>query len=198
MIRPLVFVWPYAAPFWVLFAVVFLPELLLERQARAMATADQPQDRGSVRVIIIAGRTAVGLAIAIALVLPGATVNRARGLVFVAGLLFLGVGELLRWHGRRMLGRYFTGTVRVLPGQPVITSGAYRWVRHPAYTGAIMIMVGIGLALTNWVSLLILAVLPATAYAVRVRAEEAALLETIGEPYRAYMRHTKRFVPYVF
>lgn len=56
---------------------------------------------------------------------------------------------------------------------------------------------GLGLALTNWISFALLTIVPAVLYWIRVSVEERALLDTIGEPYRAYMARTKRFIPFV-
>jgi protein-S-isoprenylcysteine O-methyltransferase Ste14 len=198
MALPLVFVWPYAFVFWILFLVVFLPEFRLERRARRMAQAHREQDRGSVHIIVLAGRAAFGVGVLAAIILPVATIDPGRSQAFVAGLALLAAGAALRLHARRMLGRHFTGTVAVHRDQPVIRRGVYRWIRHPAYAGAAMIMTGIGFALTNWLSVLVLALVPTIGYGVRISAEERAMLATIGEPYRAYMQRTKRFVPFLF
>ena len=198
MIRPLIFVWPYALGFWLLWALVIVPEIVLERRAAKVAKAHRAQDRGSVTLLHATGDSAFWLALAAAIFVPGATMNVGRAIVFVVGLLMLAAGGLLRQHCFRMLGPYFTGTVVVKPDQPIVERGAYRWVRHPSYTGAMVLMVGAGVALTNWLSVGIQAFLPAVGYVFRVRAEERAMLETLGEPYRAYMERTKRFLPYFF
>jgi protein-S-isoprenylcysteine O-methyltransferase Ste14 len=56
---------------------------------------------------------------------------------------------------------------------------------------------GVGLALCSWASLILLTVTAIGTYVYRVRIEEAALVNTLGEPYRAYMRESRRFVPYI-
>ena len=55
-----------------------------------------------------------------------------------------------------------------------------------------------GLALANWIGLLILMVVVWSVYWYRVGVEERALQATIGDPYRRYMLRTKRFVPFLF
>jgi protein-S-isoprenylcysteine O-methyltransferase Ste14 len=107
------------------------------------------------------------------------------------------LGSVLRRYCWRTLGQYFTGDVRVKPGQPVIRSGPYRLVRHPSYTAGMMMYIGTGLALGSWLSLALLTIATIATYAYRVAIEERALLDTIGEPYRAYMKERKRFIPYV-
>ena len=57
---------------------------------------------------------------------------------------------------------------------------------------------GIGLALGNWLSLIIFLLEIWYVYSRRVKAEAKALLDTIGVPYRAYMARTKQFIPFVF
>lgn len=97
----------------------------------------------------------------------------------------------------RTLGEHFTGDVRARAGQPVIQRGPYRWVRHPSYTAGMIMYIGIGLALTNWLSLGILLIAAIAGYAYRVRVEERALLAEIGASYAEYMRTRKRFVPFI-
>ena len=107
-------------------------------------------------------------------------------------------GSLLRRHCWRVLGNHFTGDVKAFADQPVIDHGAYRWVRHPSYTGGILMYLGTGLALTNWLSTLIITAAGALGYIYRVRVEEQALQANLGGRYQEYMRRTKRFVPFVF
>ena len=71
-------------------------------------------------------------------------------------------------------------------------------MRHPSYTAGAILFFGIGLALANSISLVVLMGAVAIVYGYRVGVEERALLETIGELYRSYMGRTKRFVPFVF
>ncbi len=97
-----------------------------------------------------------------------------------------------------MLGKHFTGDVKASPDQPVVDRGIYRWVRHPSYTGGMLMYMGTGLALTNWLSVLIITVAGGAAYLYRVRVEEQALQANLGGRYQEYMRRTKRFVPFVF
>ena len=106
-------------------------------------------------------------------------------------------GSLLRRYCFRTLGEYFAGDVKARADQPVISSGPYRLVRHPSYSAGMMMFIGIGLALGSWLSLAILTIATVATYTYRVMIEERALVDTIGEPYRCYMKTRKRFIPYV-
>jgi protein-S-isoprenylcysteine O-methyltransferase Ste14 len=59
-------------------------------------------------------------------------------------------------------------------------------------------MLGVGLVMANWASLICLLVFVFLGHMNRVRIEEKALIRAIGQPYSEYMRHTKRFIPWVF
>ena len=109
-------------------------------------------------------------------------------------LIFL--ASLLRRHCFRMLGQYFTGNVQTVTGQAVIDRGAYRYVRHPSYTGGLITILGILVCLTNPVAFLGL-IPPLAGYAYRIHIEEKALARSLGDPYRSYMRRTKRLIPFL-
>ena len=122
----------------------------------------------------------------------------ARPALFYLGLVLMAAGVLLRAYAIRQLGRYFVPEVAIQPGQQLMDQGPYRFVRHPAYTGSLLTVLGFGLALTNGLSLAIMLVLPGLAFAFRMHVEEAALLAAFGEEYRRYMERTKRLIPFVY
>jgi protein-S-isoprenylcysteine O-methyltransferase Ste14 len=80
----------------------------------------------------------------------------------------------------------------------VVQNGPYRFIRHPSYSGTFLTMLGVGLAVTNWASLLFLLLFVLAGHLYRVRVEEQALMRILGQPYIAYMHRTKRFIPLVF
>lgn len=107
-------------------------------------------------------------------------------------------GTLFRQWAIRTLGGYFTRVVRISPEQRVVQEGPYRWVRHPSYTGGMLAAAGVGFALANWISVACLLAAIAPGFAYRIVVEERALVETLGEPYRAYRARTKRLIPFVW
>lgn len=192
--NPLVFAWPYALIFWLVFLWAFAPEFRIVRRPQERSS---PQDAHSKRIIEAGQGLGAFAAFAIAGLLPLAALPNLV-LYFWSGLCVMIAGSLLRRHCFRMLGASFTGTVIVTAEQAVVERGVYRYVRHPSYTGGALLFLGIGLALGNWLSIVVLMLSTALVYAYRVRIEEAALASVIGEPYRTYMTRTKRFVPFVF
>jgi protein-S-isoprenylcysteine O-methyltransferase Ste14 len=79
----------------------------------------------------------------------------------------------------------------------VIEAGPYRYIRHPSYTGALITVIGLGLALGNWASIVAMLACISAGYAYRIHVEEAALVSALGQPYREYMSRTARLVPFV-
>jgi protein-S-isoprenylcysteine O-methyltransferase Ste14 len=118
--------------------------------------------------------------------------------LFVVGLVLMAAGFVVRQWSIVTLGRFFTVDVRVHPGQTVIERGPYRWVRHPSYTGLIVFFFGFGLALSNWASLAVLAVVPTIGLLVRIRIEERALLTELGDEYSRYAATRRRLFPGVW
>lgn len=182
----------------IVFVVVQVGFMLTESRRRKMAPADAR--RSDARFF-----PSVGLALMLGLVARfvfgflkiGVVMGPARDGVYIAGLLLTVAGWLLRIWAQQHTGRFFTGEVAVQQDHQVVTSGPYRWVRHPSYTGGILSAIGFGLMLNTWLGALISGVLLIWAYAIRVPREEALLAQHLGDAYRAYMTRTKRFVPFI-
>jgi protein-S-isoprenylcysteine O-methyltransferase Ste14 len=129
--------------------------------------------------------------------IPAAAI-RPAAVAFAAGIAILAGGLVLRGWSIMTLGAYFTGRVMVSAGQPVITAGPYRVLRHPSYTGFLLACAGLGLASANWAGLAITVLLPLAVMLWRIRAEENALLATLGDRYACYAARHKRLVPFVW
>jgi protein-S-isoprenylcysteine O-methyltransferase Ste14 len=112
-----------------------------------------------------------------------------------AGLAVLAAGVALRTWAIVTLGHMFKLVVVIQDGHRVVTSGPYRLLRHPSYTGALVGFLGVGIALDSWLSVLALVLIPLLAILVRIRVEEAELARALGQEYRAYARRTHRLVP---
>ncbi|MGH2521247.1 MAG: methyltransferase family protein [Anaerolineales bacterium] len=183
---------------WLTFTLCFFGWALFELwvNVRLWQPGSLNRDRLS-RYLII-----VGMLLSFALAVNAARLHAFdltffRPQVFYLGLGLMLVGLAFRGYAIWQLGQFFAPEVAIQPGQRVVDRGLYRYLRHPSYTGTFITIVGYGLALTNWLSLLIMLALPGIVYAFRMKVEEAALLEAFGEEYRAYMRRTKRLIPFV-
>jgi protein-S-isoprenylcysteine O-methyltransferase Ste14 len=100
---------------------------------------------------------------------------------------------LLVWTFR-CLGGNLTDTVVTRQAHTLVLHGPYRWVRHPFYDSAALLMVAVSLIAANWF-LLLTGGLAFVLLVVRTRTEEEKLLARFGEAYREYMKRTGRFLP---
>jgi protein-S-isoprenylcysteine O-methyltransferase Ste14 len=160
---------------------------------RRRGTRIKRKDRGS-GLVIIGG---VVLSILIAVIFAGSDIARLPGWFFYAGMGLMIAGIIIRQWSIAVLGRYFSTSVGIQKDQKVVQTGPYRLVRHPSYTGALLIMVGIGLALQSWGAVLIILVISAITYGYRIRMEEKVLVSELGDEYLQYMKKTKRIIPYL-
>jgi protein-S-isoprenylcysteine O-methyltransferase Ste14 len=117
--------------------------------------------------------------------------------LFFFGVAVMIMGLVFRQWAIAVLGRYFSTILGVQTEQKVVTSGPYRWIRHPSYTGVLIFLVGWGLALQSGVSVLANIVIFAIAYGSRILFEERVLVKELGSAYVDYMKHTKRLVPHL-
>jgi protein-S-isoprenylcysteine O-methyltransferase len=179
------------AAFAVLFAVYWISETMIARRMRA-GQQDHTDDRGSLALLGLVLTVAWWASVALAWIPVG---SFASPTVFLAGLLVMATGQLLRWWSVATLGRLFTVNVAIRTDHHLVESGPYRYVRHPAYTAILLFHLGAGLCLGNVLSLTALVVPLAAALLRRIRVEEEVLMSGLGQSYREYARRTKRLVP---
>lgn len=101
-------------------------------------------------------------------------------------LLFVGIGIFIQgwrqlYHARQK--------------NQLITTGLYRFVRHPQYTGLFIGLFGEGIV--HWPTLFSVAIFPVivVAYYLLARSEEKKVLEQFGDEYRAYQDRVPMFIP---
>lgn len=94
----------------------------------------------------------------------------------------------------RTLGDNISPTQATRAGHQLVTSGPYRWIRHPLYTFGGLFFLGIGLLTGLWWMIALLAVGMAV-LVWRTASEEANLIARFGDEYRAYRARTGRYFP---
>jgi protein-S-isoprenylcysteine O-methyltransferase Ste14 len=163
-------------------------------RVRTRRSSPSGDDRGSRLAIALGIGLGVASAVLVAAHWSGGTLP-APWAWFVAGLIVTGAGVALRSWAVVSLGRFFTTQVRVSAGQSVVSTGPYRWVRHPSYAALLLEVAGLGLSQTDWLSVLCAVVLPLPPLVWRIRIEESALRAGLGIAYDEYTAGRKRLVP---
>ena len=120
----------------------------------------------------------------------------------------IGLPEWVRWLGVGLgilstmgiywlfssIGSGITPTSATRKEHKLVTSGPYRWVRHPLYTFGSSLFIAFGMMADNWF-IALLGILAFIAMAIRTPKEEANLVEKFGNEYRDYMKRTGRYLP---
>jgi protein-S-isoprenylcysteine O-methyltransferase len=154
-------------------------------------------DRNSLRFLWFVILLSVTAGILASYQLESARIGGGLPLLATGCALFaLGLG--LRWYSIWYLGRFFTVNVAIHSRHEIIDSGPYRRIRHPSYAGALLAFLGLALSLDNWASLALIQLPVIMAFRRRIRIEERALANALGQPYTSYMQRTKRLVPGVY
>ena len=112
-----------------------------------------------------------------------------------AGLLFILSGSMLFMWARRALGRFYSGHLSVLEGQPLVQSGPYRFIRHPAYAGYLLIVLGLAVGYSSLAGFaaILFVLLPSVIY--RIHVEDNLLSEHFGATFIEYANRVARLIP---
>ena len=92
------------------------------------------------------------------------------------------------------LGNNVSPTVVIRKEHHLVTTGPYRWVRHPLYTMGMLSYLSFSMLAANWY-IAALAVITFVVLCIRLPKEETGLIERFGDEYRQYMQRTGRFLP---
>lgn len=167
----------------------------LKRRQGAPAAATSPQPLSL--LLVKAVKVAILLGIVAQTMLPEILPIRSEpGALRWAGVLLYTAGLATAILGRVQLGDNWLDieTAGVLRDQMVVSSGLYRYIRHPIYAGDLLLLAGLEVALNSWLALCVAALAAAV---FRKAAGEERMLAAKLPGYAEYCRRTKRFVPFV-
>jgi protein-S-isoprenylcysteine O-methyltransferase Ste14 len=185
-----------AAIFYIIYALWLFSELIIGGiipRSRRRGAPIIYEDKSSHSLIMLS----MFLSLMIAFLFASFGIASLPTGAFYLGICLMITGILLRQWSIAVLGRYFSRTVGVQEGQTVVDRGPYRLVRHPAYTGSLLTMVGLGFVLQSWGAVIVLIAFFGVAFGYRIHVEEAVLTSKLGDEYVAYAKRTKRLIPYV-
>lgn len=114
----------------------------------------------------------------------------------ILGMWLVLLGIIIRGIGIRTLGEYFSRDVETWENQKVVKTGIYKHIRHPAYAGNILQVIGFPLILNSYFSL-VLSAITIFGFIWRIRVEEEFLKREVPE-YRKYIEETKRIIPKIW
>ncbi len=116
---------------------------------------------------------------------------------FWTGAALTLAGLLFAVWARVHIGRNWSGIVTVKEGHELITSGPYRFVRHPIYTGLLLAVAGSALARGDWSAVLAFALVFLALWR-KLKIEERWMREHFGDLYQTYIQRAAALIPFVF
>jgi protein-S-isoprenylcysteine O-methyltransferase Ste14 len=173
----------------------FAIEPLLRRDKTAKSLERTASDKGSSTLIVVLFWIVILLPPLLNFLQVGQI--KSSGIRWL-GLLIMLLSLALRFWSMRVLGEYYTRTLRVTENQAIVSQGPYRVIRHPGYLGTIFVWIGFAFAVGNWIATIILAILLFSVYGYRIRSEEAMLMDRFGNEYQEYRKQTWRLIPFIY
>jgi len=171
-------------------------EVLLNLQQKRKSRVSASRDKGSLWLLY--GLITLGYALSFAI---GATkIGRMYvwDTFFGIGMVIFVIGLLIRIHSILTLKQYFTYSVATVENHKIITTGLYKFIRHPGYLGQIIVFLGISISISNWISILFMMIPVSIGYLYRINIEENFLSEQLGEDYQFYRERTKKIIPMLY
>lgn len=180
----------------VLGLAVFATEAGLLITKRAKSNLDVVSDGRSLRILWKTIGFGVGATFLSKVIVPH-TVFVGQLFEYCAAALLVS-GMAIRWYSIYYLGREFTVNVAIIEGHRLVTSGPYKLIRHPSYSGLLMIFLGLGIHSNHVVGLVALTIPVFLALHNRIRIEEAAMKAFFGIEYEVYRKQTRKLIPHLY
>ncbi len=114
------------------------------------------------------------------------------------GIAIVAIGLAIREWALRTLGRFFTMPITISQDHRIVKNGPYRWIRHPAYTGGFLTIIGLAVTLGPVFGIVITIASGLTVYVYRIKIEENALRSRFGAEYEKYAGRTYRLFPWLY
>ncbi|MBP2132707.1 protein-S-isoprenylcysteine O-methyltransferase Ste14 [Methanomicrobium sp. W14] len=114
------------------------------------------------------------------------------------GILLMAGGIALRCFSIWMLKESFTLSVMTKTNQSLVRNGPYQYIRHPAYAGSILTLLGFAFVLRTLLAPFAVLAICICTYGYRIFIEEKSLLKHFGKQYQDYCKNTWRLIPKIW
>lgn len=176
--------------FWI------VSEILLQVLRRSKK-GSQNKDLGSVKRVNLVVYISITVGIFISFTKYG-YVAFNDFVIQLIGFVLIVLGLIVRWLAILTLSRYFTVNVAIQADHIIIQNGFYKYIRHPSYLGMLLSFLGLGICLSNLISIVVILIPITFALVNRIQIEEQALNDAFGNDYLKYCGNTWRLIPWVY
>lgn len=119
-------------------------------------------------------------------------------LVSILGILMLLIGGLITITGRYQLKQFGEGVLKIEDNHQLITTGIFKYIRHPIYAGGVIGIFGFYCAFQSLIVLFAVFIIYFIVFRHRLLFEEELLIQEFGDQYKEYMKQTKRLIPFLY
>lgn len=116
----------------------------------------------------------------------------------ILGILILSIGGFVTVLGRAQLLNFGSGVLRIKKYHKLITTGIFRYIRHPVYAGGLFSVIGLYVSFRSIILLTCVSILYFLVIRHRLLFEEQLLIGEFNEEYKNYMKRTKRLIPFLY
>jgi protein-S-isoprenylcysteine O-methyltransferase Ste14 len=180
---------------YLLLLAFFLPEAFIRKSRNAKNSGKTKDDKKSTFLVAMALSSVLILSEILNLLRLGRFRN---AWISIAGLALMVTGLVIRSWSMLTLQKFYTRTLHVQEQQQLIKKGPYKHIRHPGYLGTILTWEAAGLAMQNFMVLIVAVVLISSAYIYRIQQEEKMLLRKFGDDFLSYKKHSWRLIPFIW
>jgi protein-S-isoprenylcysteine O-methyltransferase Ste14 len=179
---------------WFAFVAVFL------LRKKPEAASESKRDRESVIGVALQGLAyAIVWSLHRQFFIPIFPVNEVLEIILAVLTLVIAFGSVwIVMSAVRTLGKEWSVTARLVEGHRLATTGPYRFIRHPIYTGMLGMLLATGSAISHWASLLIATVVFFAGTIIRMRVEERLLRGEFGQEFDDYRNRVAALIPGIF
>jgi protein-S-isoprenylcysteine O-methyltransferase Ste14 len=177
--------------------LAFAGPMLLGVSGRHGEPKARASQEGGGRAPVVANLSAFGLFFSSLLIFSGSSAASMALPLALSGCLLALAGAALVLRSRAELGPAWSFVPKADQGTGLVTTGPYRFVRHPIYLGLALLAMGEALAFGSWPALMIVLSGIVPTFAWRARAEEKLLSRTFGERYAVYRQRAKMIIPHL-
>ena len=117
--------------------------------------------------------------------------------ITVFGSLIIILGFIVILFSNKAIGSNWSASIQKEGTEKLITSGVYKFIRHPLYFSGLLIFIGIFIYFQSWLSSILL--IPSFLFInLRIKHEEKELLGLFTEDFLQYKKLTKKIIPFIY
>ena len=178
---------------FIIWCLIILSERLVIKKHDNIQVKEK-KDKGTYFLVYFT----VLFSISISFILSSEEITRLPYLIFYIGIGFVIIGILVREYSFYTLGSFFSFEIKVFEGHKLIDKGPYKFIRHPAYSGLVLSIIGISLCVRSLIAVLIVMIMCFIAVGLRIKFEENLLFIKFGQDFVNYKKKTKKVIPFIY